>query len=123
MVLDCPECIGQVGVFSDNDFGERFSHSRSAAKHAAINTAPAHSCKSAASKSGALRDVRWRCILFHMTKLERPICSEKVMLHLPPDLRGALERAALAERRSLSFMARLAVERLLAERGQTEKAA
>jgi predicted transcriptional regulator len=53
-----------------------------------------------------------------MKKFERPVCSEKVMLHLPPDLRNALERAALAERRSLSFMARLAVERMLAERDQ-----
>lgn len=62
-------------------------------------------------------------MLLHMTKHERPICSEKVMLHLPPDLRDALERAALAERRSLSFMARLAVERLLAERNGRSEAA
>jgi predicted transcriptional regulator len=58
-----------------------------------------------------------------MTKHERPICSEKVMLHLPPDLRDALERAAQAERRSLSYMARLAVERLLAAREHEERAA
>jgi predicted DNA-binding protein len=53
-------------------------------------------------------------------KHDRPVCTEQIVLRMPPELRDKIESAASAEGRTLANMTRRILERWAAE-GQPQR--